>query len=310
MARVGHRLAFVMSDQADLIMSRLSPLAYKLGRDRVNQRFPAGWDAAQTIPISGRFYARARRTHPLPPLAEMVLTGKGAATPRLRTYLWLHLLAGPGGDPVREETASWIRILNLLPSTTRSTDRIDSVVERNAQRRFYRALTHSIEGGWIDRPRRGVLRLRDPWTGGLWRPPSPEEHRKYMAERRSVLQGWGHNLVHTRDWFEADPVGLPIGCFAHGAIGVLTGGGLATLIILLDIGAQHDWQSMPHKRAVRYGLGYKPWHAGVAELHRLGWLDLKQQHAAGAVRVDHYFLRISRIRGDSHLKHGWAPAWD
>lgn len=299
-----------MADHADLVLSRLSPLAHKVGRDTVNQRFPAGWEPAQTIPISSRFYARARREHPLPPIAEMIMTGKGAATPRVRTYLWLHLLAGPGGDSVRQASASWTRILNLLPATTRNTDRIDSAVERNAQRRFHRALTHNVEHGWIDRPRRGVLRLRDPWTDGLWRPPSPDEHRRYMAERRLALEGWNHNQVRTRDWFEGYPVELPIGCFANGAIGVLSGAGLATLIILFDIGAHTDWQPMPHKRSVRYGLGYKPWHSGVTELQRFGWLDIKPQHKAGAARVDHYSLRLSRIRGDSHFKHGWAPAWE
>lgn len=85
---------------------------------------------------------------------------------------------------------------------------------------------------------------------------------------------------------------------------------LTTLIILLDIGAHTAWQPMPHKRAVRYGLGYKPWRAGVAELQHFGWLDLKAQPMAGAARVDHYLLHLNAIRGDSHLKHGWAPAWD
>lgn len=131
-----------------------------------------------------------------------------------------------------------------------------------------------------------------------------------MAERAATLEGWGHNLVRTRDWFEADPVELPIGCYANGAMGVLSGVALTTLIILLDIGAHTAWQPMPHKRAVRYGLGYKPWRAGVAELQHFGWLDLKAQPMAGAARVDHYLLHLNAIRGDSHLKHGWAPAWD
>jgi hypothetical protein len=131
-----------------------------------------------------------------------------------------------------------------------------------------------------------------------------------MTKRALALEGWGHDLIRTRQWFEADPVGLPIGCFANGALAVLSGAGLATLIILLDIGAHNGWQSMPYKRNVRYGLGHKPWRTGVAELHRLGWLDVETTHLAGAVPVDQYFLRLSRTRGNSHVKFGWAPAWD
>jgi hypothetical protein len=103
---------------------------------------------------------------------------------------------------------------------------------------------------------------------------------------------------------------LPIGCFANGAIGVLSGAGLFTLVILLDIGAHTEWRPLPYKRATRYGLGYKPWHQGVAELEGLGWLETKAKGRAGAVSINHYRLRLGRMRSNSHVKLGWAEAWD
>ena len=276
----------------------------------VNERFPEGWDNEQTIPLPARFFARAAGGYPRPPLAEMVLTGKGAATPRVRTYLWLHLLAGRGGDPVHYSTASWVRVLNLLPTSVRTWEDVAPEMERSAKRRFLRAVTHSVDQGWIDRPRRGVLRIQDPMTGQLWQPPSPEERRRYLLRRSEAIQEWGHNVTRTREWFEADPVEVPVGCFANGAIGVLSGAGLVTFLILLDIGAHNERRPMPYKRAVRYGLGYKPWHEGLAELQRLGWLDVRTEGMAGAVGTNHYRLRLARMRGNSHVKLGWADAWE
>lgn len=130
-----------------------------------------------------------------------------------------------------------------------------------------------------------------------------------MKDRARRVETMGANVVREDAWFEADPIELPLGCFASGAIGVLSGTGLAALLVLLDIGAHRGWTRMPYKRSVRYGIGPKAWYSGIDNLVKFEWLETRQALSAGIARVAEYSLKLNKMRGYSHFD-GWAPAWE
>ena len=257
-----------------------------------------------------------------PPLLSRLLRpgGRGGANVRISLWLWsvfeAHARSSRGVAPVFESRRGEVATrLHLIGAEDGKRKR------EAAARRVDNAFARLRRDGLVQRlDRRSWLVLQDDGTTSPYRTETSEELAARLARRGELLAvaRYGQRSlrydsvrrVQTRgpdseargvvvhDYWEQEPIAVPLWLWANGWVSGLSGAALVTLLVLLDqsrSAAEPSQVVVPRIRRSQYSLTKEVWRKGRDELvaHRI--IAVGAGAAAGAVRRDRYEFFLDQL---------------
>lgn len=217
-----------------------------------------------------------------PVLTRMPEVGHGGGDVRVRLYLWMWAIAStrPRPDlPIKRSTGEWAVLLNLLPGA-RANHREARAL---AARRVARAQEWLVSAKAARRGGRGEMVLLDPsCDGSPYRPWTEAELVERSARRSEYQAAWGNSYDQRRagDYWEDDPLKVPVAVWTNGTVSALSGAALVALLVLLDLERRLDLYDKPilppKSRPNDYPLSAHVWRRGTEELVAYGCIRRHQ----------------------------------
>lgn len=119
--------------------------------------------------------------------------------------------------------------------------------------------------------------LLDPSCDGSTYTPWTEAELVERSDRRSKYRAaWGESYDQRRagEYWEDDPLEVPVGLWTNGTVSALSGAALVTLLVLLDLERRLDRYNEPilppKSRPYDYPLSAHVWRRGTEELCSYG----------------------------------------
>jgi hypothetical protein len=190
-----------------------------------------------------------------------------------------------------------------------------------AARRVDNAFARLRRDGLVQRfDRQSWLVLQDDGTNSPYRAETPDQLDARLARRRELFARaqYGQRSLRydsvrrlprpgaageprgvvVHDYWEEQPIAVPLALWSNGWVSGLSGAALVTLLVLLDQSRDVAVESqvvVPRIRRSQYALSKEVWRKGRDELRAGRIIDVGAGARAGAVVRDRYELFLDRL---------------
>lgn len=243
--------------------------------------------------------------------------GRGGGDVRLRLWFWMIFEGHARAESAREPRLSagrrdWAVRLHLVEPRLLHHDGRREV----AARRIDTAIARLAHENLVVKADRSSLRvLCDDGTGRPYEYENADQLRTRLARRAELLQfaPYGQRSLRydavertsrgrdgapagrvVSDYWETEPIQLPLTLWANGWVSALSAAALVSLVLLVDQAKdQHGIRhpiDVPRIRVSQYAVSKDIWAKGCEELASTGLIRREPHRTAGAVALSRYFL--------------------